>query len=410
MLACLDDLRDRARSHLPRFVFDYLEGGAEDESGLRRNLQALEHTLLLPRALRDTAQVESAIDVFGERWARPYAIAPTGFNALYRPGGDAMLARAAGRAGVPFCLSTASNMRLEAVRGQADASLWLQLYVMSDRGIAEHMLARARAAGYKVLVLTVDVAVSGRRPRDLRNGFRVPFKPSLRLAADLCRHPAWSLRQLFAPMPDFANLAAEQGARLSAQAQAALLARAMDRSLAWQDFAWLRRHWAGPLVVKGLLHPEDARQAVAAGADGVIVSNHGGRQLAAAPAAISQLPAVLDAVAARVPVFVDGGFRSGADIAKALALGATAVFLGRPFLYGLAAAGEAGVDAVFDFLAQDLERAMILCGARSPAELRGLAGLPPAATGFPGGAWVPAAPMSPPAAAQPLLRERARSA
>lgn len=241
---------------------------------------------------------------------------------------------------------------------------------MEDRSIAEQLLRRAKAAKFSALVLTVDVPVSGLREKDVRNGFKLPFKPSLPLAMDLMRHPAWSLRQAIHGGPQFVNLVEDTTARMSAQAQAALLARAMDRSLDWGSLSWLRRHWDGPLLVKGVLHPEDARRAQQEGVDALIVSNHGARQLDVAPASIDQLSHVVEAVRGAIPVLMDSGIRRGSDVARALSLGAHAVLIGRPVLYGLAVQGQAGIERVLATLASDLERTMILLGQTDTAALR----------------------------------------
>lgn len=367
----VEDWRHAARRALPRFVFDYLDGGAEDEHSLRANRDAFEVLQWVPRVLRNLATVDTAVTVLDRRWTVPMAAAPTGLNGLLRPGGDIALARAAQAAGVPFILSTASNVRLEAVREAApQAELWLQLYVMQGEGITEQLLERAHAAGYRTLVLTVDVPVSGLRERDLRNGFSLPFRITPRMALDLARHPLWSLRQAFAGQPQFVNLVQKPGQSLSPSAQAALLRRVMDPGLDWPWLESLRRRWPGMLLLKGVLHPDDAARAVALGVDGLIVSNHGGRQLDGAIAPLNALPAVLQATACRVPVLLDSGIRRGGDVAKALALGATAVLLGRSLLYGLAAAGEDGVAANFALLTGELRRVMVLTGAQNPAELR----------------------------------------
>lgn len=363
-----EDHRRAARRHLPRFVFEFLDGGAERQCCLARNRGDLDRVLLNPRVLRDSTVLDTRIEVFGETWRRPFGIAPMGFTGLTRPGGDVMLARAAAAAGVPFVLSTASNSRIEAVAQPGSALGWFQLYVMRDRAIAGQMIRRARAAGFKALVLTVDVPVSGYRERDVRNGFRLPFRPPLATLADIALHPRWLLRFLGSGMPAFVNLAETEGTDTLAL-QAALLSRDMDRSLDWDGLAWLRREWDGPLVLKGVLHPDDAREACRRGVDGVIVSNHGGRQLDAAPSSIDALHRVLDAIEDRIPVFVDSGFRSGLDVARALALGARAVFLGRPLLYGLAHGGEAGAAAVLDQFGSELERTMTLTGAPTVAAL-----------------------------------------
>lgn len=271
--------------------------------------------------------------------------------------------------GIGFALSTASNTRLEDVRAAApDGAQWMQLYVM-HREMAERIVRRAQAARYEALVLTVDVPVSGNRELDVRNGFRLPFKPTARIALDVARHPGWALRMARQGAPDFANLRPDDGEAASPALQAALLARAMDRTLAWEQIAWLRERWKGPLLLKGLLHAQDARKALDHGVDGLIVSNHGGRQLDASRSAISALPAVVAAVEGRIPVLMDSGIRRGTDVAKALALGAMAVLVGRPVLYALATSGQLGVEAWLHTLREDLMRTMVLLGARNAEEL-----------------------------------------
>jgi len=363
MLVNVEDHRRQARRRLPRFVFDYLDGGADDESCLRRNRADMEGVTLTPSCLRDVSGIDPSVTLFGQRWRAPIAVAPTGFNGLLRPEGDRLVARAAAAAGVPFSLSSASNVRMERIGADSRGERWFQLYVMTDRSIAEQMLERARASGFTTLILTVDVPMGGNRERDRRNGFRLPFRPSLATLLDICRHPGWLAGMARSGTPRFANLGRDEDAGQSAALQAALLSRAMDRRLIWEDMAWLRDRWPGPIVIKGLLHPEDAVRAVHAGADGIIVSNHGGRQLDAAPSTISTLPAMVAATAGRLPVLVDSGFRRGSDVVKALALGAAGILLGRPILYGLAAGGEAGVRAVLDTFITEIETTMTLIGA-----------------------------------------------
>ncbi|SEU20743.1 alpha-hydroxy acid oxidase [Variovorax sp. OV084] len=374
MLLNIEDYRRRARSVLPRFVYDYIEGSADDGHCMRRNAEDLSSIELTPRVLRDTTQVDTSVEVFGRKWALPFGIAPTGLNGLVRPEGDRLLASAAAGAGIPFSLSTASNMRLEDVRAAASGGMqWMQLYVM-HREMASQIVERAQKDDYQALVLTVDVPVSGNRELDLRNGFRMPFRPTPRLAWDLVSHPRWSLRMAPRGAPDFANLTSSGSGAGSTSMQAALLARAMDRSLVWESLAWLRGLWKGPLLLKGVLHADDARMALDHGIDGLIVSNHGGRQNDASPSAISALPRVVRAVDGRIPVFMDGGIRRGGDVAKALALGATAVFVGRPTLYGLAAGGQQGAAAVLKILADELVRSMTLLGASTVRDLSGSPG------------------------------------
>ena len=372
MMLRISDFRTRARSRLPRFVFDYVDGAAEDEECIVRNESDLRALHLLPTCLRDTSQLDTSIEVFGSRWASPFGITPVGFAGLVRPHGDMELARAAASLGIPFVLSTPSNDRIEAVRASAmNGSQWMQLYVMGERSIAEQMVRRAKRAGYSALVLTVDATVSGMRERDVRNGFKLPFRPGLKTLVDLATHPAWSLSMAISGSPGFVNLT-ETEAKASPQVQAALLARTMDKSLTWESLRWLRSLWEGPLLVKGLLHPQDAKRALSYGVDGVVVSNHGGRQLDAAPSTISALPAVVDAVEGRVPVFVDGGFRRGSDVVKALALGARGVFIGRPAIWGLAVDGQAGVSSVLRLFADEIARTMTLLGTSRVSDLQPL--------------------------------------
>jgi (S)-mandelate dehydrogenase len=371
MLLNVDDHRRQARSVLPRFVYDYIEGSADDGHCMRRNAVDLASTELTPRVLRDTTRIDTSVDVFGRTWALPFGIAPTGLNGLVRPDGDRLLAMAAAQAGIPFTLSTASNARLEDVRAAApDGVQWMQLYVM-HRAMAEQIVQRAQREAYQALVLTVDVPVSGNRELDQRNGFKMPFRPTPRLAWDLKSHPRWALRMAPHGAPDFANLTPSGHGAGSTSMQAALLARAMDRSLVWDTLAWLREHWTGPLLLKGVLHAQDAQLAVDHGVDGLIVSNHGGRQNDASPSAISALPRVVAAVRGQIPVFMDSGIRRGGDVAKALALGAAAAFIGRPTLYGLAASGQQGAAAVLKILADELVRSMALLGAASVRDLPG---------------------------------------
>lgn len=367
VLLTVEDHRRAARRYLPRFVFDYVDGAAEDEVCLARNRRDLDAITLAPRVLRDTRDTTTSVEILGTRWNCPLAVAPTGLNGLLRPRGDALIAAAAAAVGVPFVQSTASNMRVEDVRRAAPGGEhWLQLYVMEDRGIAEQLVERAAAAGTRVLVLTVDVPVSGNRERDLRNGFKLPMRATPALAWDLATHPRWALGMAFGGAPRFVNLVADPTARLSASAQAALLARTMDRGLTWDSLRWLRSIWRGPLVLKGLLQPDDARRAAGEGIDGIIVSNHGGRQFDASPSAISALPAIVDATGDRLPVFMDSGVRRGVDIARALALGAKAVFIGRPVLYALAANGQRGVEALLRNLMLEYERSLVLLGSLRP--------------------------------------------
>ncbi len=360
----VQDLRRLAQRRLPRMVFDYLDGAAEDELTLQVNRHAFRHVNLRPRALNDVSTRTQSVQLFGQSWSSPVAIAPVGLAGLFWPQGDLAAARAAAQAGIPYVLSTASSSTIEAV-AQIGGNLWFQLYVIS-RALADGLVDRALAAGFRTLVLTTDVPVSGRRERDVRNGFSQPMRWRPRTIWDLACHPRWLAQMARHGAPQLANLASQ--AANDAQTQAALLQRQMDASFSWDDLDRLRRRWPHTLLIKGILHPRDAARAFDAGVDGVIVSNHGGRQLDGAMSTIDALPAVVQAAAGR-PVLLDGGIRRGVDVVKAMAHGAQGVLLGRAPMYGLAAAGQAGVEAAIALLAQDIDRVLALMGCHRAADL-----------------------------------------
>ena len=370
MLPAVKDYRALARRRLARFAFDYLDGGAEDGQTLARNLAAWQTVLFRPRALQDVTHVNSGIELFGRAQAVPMLVGPTGLNGLYWPRAEEALARAARDAGVPFVLSTASTSLLEDVRAASDGELWLQLYVQRDRRIAENLMARARAANFHALMLTVDTVVHGTRDHDVRNGFRLPVPWTPRLMADLATHPRWCYRMLRqGGAPQLVNLARSSGLSADLQQQAAALSRQMDMSLTWNDLDWVRQHWAGPVIVKGILCADDARKALEHGAQGIVVSNHGGRQLESAPSPLERLPEIVEVAGSRMHVLIDGGVRRGSDIAKALALGARAVLLGRAPLYGLAARGPRGAAEVLAILRGEFETTLRLLGVTSADRL-----------------------------------------
>lgn len=370
MLPAVKDYRQLARQRLSRFAFDYLEGGAEDGRTMARNVASWGNVTLLPRAMVDVTTIDTSTTLFGRAQSLPVFVGPTGLNGLYWPRAEEVLAQATHAAGVPFVMSTASTSLLEDVRAASSGDLWLQLYVQKDRRIAENMMARAQAAGFSALMLTVDTMVHGKRDHDIRNGFRMPVPWTPRLLADLLSHPRWCLRMLRqGGSPQLVNLAKSAGVAANIQKQAAAMSREMDMSLQWSDLAWVRKHWKGPVIVKGLLTPADALQALNAGADGIVISNHGGRQLECAPSPLEQLPAIADAVQGRMQLLVDGGVRRGSDIAKALALGADAVLLGRAPLYGLASRGPQGVAEVLTILRSEFEIALRLLGASRATSL-----------------------------------------
>jgi len=370
MLPAIKDYRAQARRRLPRFAFDYLDGGAEDGHGLARNVAAYQQLIFSPRILRDVSTVDASATLFGRVHSMPAVVGPTGLNGLYWPKAEETLALAAHAAGLPFAMSTASTSLLEDVRAVTSGDLWLQLYVQQDRRIAQSMMQRAQALGFSTLMLTVDTMVHGKRDHDVRNRFKMPLRITPRLVMDVATHPRWCMRMLRqGGSPQLVNLAHSADVPVSMQAQAALMSRQMDMSLDWDAIAWMRAHWRGPVLLKGVLSVADAQLARQYGVDGVVLSNHGGRQLESAPSPLEILPAVVDAVGDKLEVFVDGGIRRGDDIVKARALGAKAVLLGRAPLYGLAAAGPQGVADVLQILRDEFEVALRLLGVPLAAQL-----------------------------------------
>jgi (S)-mandelate dehydrogenase len=360
------DFRELARKRLPRMVFDYLDGGAEDELGMQHNRQVFENLRFQPHRLVDVSRRDISTSVLGKRVTAPLVIAPTGLNGIFWPKGDIVLAKAAAKFGVPFALSTASTMSIEDVARECDGELWFQLYVV-HRKLAELLVKRALNAGYTTLILTVDVGVNGKRERDLRNGFGLPMKYTWRTLLDGVTHPRWSLDLLTHGMPQLANFASDQVR--DAELQAALMSRQMDASFSFDDLKWLRDQWPHKLLIKGLSRPADAARCIQLGADGVILSNHGGRQLDGAIAPLDTLKETAQRIAA--PVLLDSGIRRGSDVIKAVALGAQAVLLGRATLYGLAANGPEGVDAVLEILRDEIDRTLAQIGCPSVSKLNG---------------------------------------
>jgi L-lactate dehydrogenase (cytochrome) len=368
--ASVDDLRRAARDYLPRMVFDFVDGGAEREITLRANTADFETLRFAPRVLTDVSQVELGTTLLGEPIALPLAIAPMGLCGLVRPQGELALARAAKAAGIPMALSTAASHSLEAVMDAAPGNLWFQLYIFRDREFAKSLVQRARAAGYRALVVTVDLTRGGKREKDIHNGFTVPPRFTRRTALDLARHPRWLWRMAPHRGQTLGNLVGWGGQDSDVVALSTFMNTQIDPSITWADLDWLRAQWDLPLLVKGILHPDDAREALARGADGIIVSNHGGRQLDGAPSTIRALPAIADAVGGAAEIVLDSGVRRGADILKALALGARACLIGKAALYGLPAGGEAGVTRVLAILRQELDVAMALTGNQRASAVR----------------------------------------
>jgi L-lactate dehydrogenase (cytochrome) len=363
--ATAGDYRELARKRLPRHLFDYLDGAAYDELTAADNQQAFQRLHLRQRVMRDVSQLNLSTRVLGQELALPLILAPLGLAGVMACRAEVQAARAAEQVGVPFCESTVSICSIEEVRAATRAPFWYQLYVMRDRGYAKDLMARAHAAGCPVLVLTVDLAVMGARYRDVRNGMAGGLSPSGKLAKawDLLSHPQWLLDVGIRGKPlTFGNLTAAVPDAGSLPEFKAWVDSQFDPRITWNDLAWVRENWPGKIVLKGILDVEDARQAAASGVDGIIVSNHGGRQLDSVVASADALPRIVDAVGDRLEVLMDGGVRSGLDVVKALALGAKACMLGRAWGYAVAARGEAGVAHMLSVMRKEMEVAMALCG------------------------------------------------
>jgi len=370
--ASVRDYRELARRRLPRQLFDYIDGGAYEETTMAANAADLRGVHLRQRVLRDVSERKLGTTVLGEELSLPIVLAPVGLAGMFAQRAEVQVARAAARFGVPFCESTVSICGIEEVAAATDRPFWYQLYVMRDRAYTEDLMHRAQAAGCSVLVLTVDLAVVGARYRDVRNGMAGSLSAPKKLARglDFALHPAWLRNVAFAGKPlTFGNLEKAVPGASTPGAFREWVDGQFDPSVTWDDLAWVRENWVGKLVLKGILDPQDAREAVARGADAVIVSNHGGRQLDDVPSTITALPAIVDAVGDRAEVLVDGGIRSGLDVVKALALGARACLIGRPWAYAVAARGERGVAHMLRILSSELEVALGLTGVTDVREL-----------------------------------------
>lgn len=364
------DLRAIARRRLPGGVFDYIDGGAEDEITLSANAEAYRRVTFRPRILRDVTEVDTSSTLLGKPMPLPLVLAPTGFTRIADPAGELAVARAAERAGLPYSLSTLGTRSIEEVAAVSSGRLWFQVYVWKDRGLVAEMVRRAANSGYEALCLTVDTAVFGKRERDVRRGFTLPPKLGLTTIFDGVAHPSWTWQFLRSDPIVFANVAGHSvGEGGETVSLAEYVADQFDPGLSWKDIEWLRGQWNGPIVIKGIQTVEDAVIAAEEGVEAIAVSNHGGRQLDSAPATLDLLPQVVDTVGDKIEVICDGGVRRGSDIVKAVALGATACMAGRAYLYGLGAAGEAGVDHVLDLFASDVRRTMALIGSRTVKEL-----------------------------------------
>jgi L-lactate dehydrogenase (cytochrome) len=368
--ASVADLRAIARRRLPGGVFDYIDGGAEDELSLRRNVAAFRRAELVPRVLRDVSGIDLSATLLGRQLPMPLVVAPTGFTRIASPGGELDVSRAAARAGLPYTLSTMATRSIEEVAAVSRGPKWLQVYVWRDRGLVKELLSRAAQAGYEAIAITVDTAVLGRRERDVRRGFTMPPQLGPGTLIDGLLHPGWTWAFARAEPITFSNVS---GSSAPADGRAVNLAEytnsQFDPALSWRDLDWFRAQWDGPIVLKGIQSVADARLAADAGVEAIALSNHGGRQLDGSPAILELVPPVADAVGDRVEIICDGGVRRGSDIVKAVALGARACMAGRAFLYGLGAGGERGVDKVVALLEADMRRTMALTGNRQLSDL-----------------------------------------
>ena len=372
-------MREAARARLPKPIFDFADGGAEDEVTLRRNEDAFLRWSFLPRPLEGAATRDQSVTLFGQTLSSPVLIGPTGLAGLFWPRGEIASARAAAAASTVYCQSHGSVCSIEDMAAQHDGMRWMQVFIYRDRAFTRELTQRARDAGFQALVLTIDNQLLGQRERDLANGFSIPPRFSARqsLAMAVKWRWGWSMRRELRTLT-FGNYV-RPGSAESLATLAGRMGSLLDPAMNWDDVAQLRAQWHGPLLLKGVLHPDDARRAVATGIDGLIVSNHGGRQLDGASSALEALPAIVAAVEDRVPVLIDGGIRRGSDVVKAIARGARAVLIARPQLWGLAVAGEAGVAHVLSIYRSEIDRVMGLLGARSLDALRRLDLLVPCA-------------------------------
>ena len=366
----IDDLRRLALRRLPSGVFNYIDGGAEDEVTMRANRAAFRRWNFAPRVLRDMSRVDTSTTLLGRRLPFPLVLAPAGFTRMPDPDGELAVARAAARAGIPYCLSTVATRSIEEVAAAADGCHWFQLYPLRDRELTRDLVQRAADAGYQAMMPTVDMAVSGRRERDVRRGFTLPPQIGLGTILDGIRHPGWTWRFIRSEPIVFSNVLGRSASDgTTPVALADFINTQFDPGFSWQDVAWLRDAWQGSLVIKGIQTVADARIAADHGCDAIVLSNHGGRQLDGAPPALDLVAPVADAVGDRIALICDGGVRRGGDIVKALALGADACMAGRAYLYGLGAGGEAGVDYAISLLAEEMSRTMALIGCTSVAEI-----------------------------------------
>ena len=369
IVSSASDYRKAAQRKLPRFLFDYIDGGANAEDTLQANVADLRAVNLRQRVLKNVSGLDLATEWFGQRSELPVILGPVGLSGMFARRGEVQAARAAAKRGVPYVLSTLSVCSLEEVATSCPSPIWFQLYVLKDRGFMQSMLERAQRAGVEVLVFTVDLPVHGSRYRDAQSGMSGPFARTRRMFQAMTK-PGWTLDVGLRGRPhDLGNISKYLGQATGLRDYIGWLGKNIDPSITWSDLEWIRDFWKGPLILKGILDPQDARDAVRFGANGIVVSNHGGRQLDGALSTVKALPTIADAVGNDLEVFADSGVRSGLDVVRMLALGAKGVLLGRAAAYALAAAGEAGVENVLDIFAKEMRVAMTLTGVSSIAQI-----------------------------------------
>ena len=362
------DLKERARRRVPKMFFDYADSGAFTESTYRANEEDFAKIKLRQRVLVDMTNRSLESTMIGEKVSMPVALAPTGLTGMQHPDGEMLAAQAAEEFGVPFTLSTMSICSIEDVASVTKRPFWFQLYVMRDRDFVANLIDRARDAGCSALVLTADLQILGQRHKDLRNGLSTPPKFTPKHVWQVATRPQWAFGMLGTKRRTFRNIAGHAKDATDLSSLAKWTHDQFDPQLSWKDVAWIKERWGGKLIIKGILDPEDAKMAAKTGADAIIVSNHGGRQLDGAPSSISVLPEIVDAVGDKIEVHLDGGIRSGQDVLKALCLGAKGTYIGRPFLYGLGAGGKAGVKLALEIIRNELDITLALCGKRTIAD------------------------------------------
>ena len=363
------DYRAAAQQFLPPFLFHYIDGGAYAEQTLRRNVDDFAAVALRQRVLKDMSQLDTSIELFGEKLSIPVALSPVGLTGMYRRRGEVQAARAADAHGIPFTMSSVSVCPIEEVAPKIQRPMWFQLYVLKDRGFMQNALERAQAAGCTTLVFTVDMPVPGARYRDAHSGMSGPNAP-LRRYWQAMTHPRWAVDVGLLGRPhDLGNISAYRGSPTGLADYMGYLGANFDPSISWKDLEWIRAFWKGPMVIKGILDPEDAKDAVRFGADGIIVSNHGGRQLDGVLSSARALPAIADAVKGQIKILADSGIRNGLDVVRALALGADCAMIGRAYIYALAAAGEAGVKHLLELLEKEMRVAMTLTSVAKVADI-----------------------------------------